>query len=274
MLNIAHRGAPSLAPENTLASAKKAKEVGADLWETDVTVTADGKLILLHDDTLSRTTNARQIFPGRVPWTAADYTLKELRTLDAGSWFLDADPFGQIKTGLVSASEQQEIARQKIPTLEDALVFTKEADWRINLELKTLSPKMQDFPLVKDMLNMIDRLQIEIERVIISSFYHPYLEQVRAINPDMVVQALIDERNIGVIRENVIRDNHCEFQTYNLKAALFNEDIIRKLVDKGLTINVNTINDARDMKRFKNAGVSGIFTDFPQRFKQWTEEAA
>jgi len=57
-LIIAHRGASSLAPENTLASAQKALQIGADLWELDVAVTADGELVLMHDDTLERTSNA------------------------------------------------------------------------------------------------------------------------------------------------------------------------------------------------------------------------
>ena len=60
ILAIAHAGARSLAPENTLAAARKALEVGADMWELDVAVTADGHLFLFHDDSLARTTNARQ----------------------------------------------------------------------------------------------------------------------------------------------------------------------------------------------------------------------
>ena len=61
---IAHRGARSLAPENTLAAARKALEVGADLWETDVSVTNDGELILFHDESLIRTTNVKKTVPG------------------------------------------------------------------------------------------------------------------------------------------------------------------------------------------------------------------
>ena len=65
VLNIAHRGARSLAPENTLAAAQKALELGADMWELDVAMTADGELIVIHDSTLERTSNARDVFPDR-----------------------------------------------------------------------------------------------------------------------------------------------------------------------------------------------------------------
>ena len=81
---IAHGGARSLAPENTLAAARKAHALGADLWETDVAITADGQLVLMHDDAMMRTTDVADRFPDRVPAPFSTYTLAEIRTLDAG----------------------------------------------------------------------------------------------------------------------------------------------------------------------------------------------
>jgi len=72
---IAHRGASSIAPENTIAAARKAWEIGADLWETDVAVTKDEHLILHHDDSLERTTNVKQVFPDRSSFIFTRYTL-------------------------------------------------------------------------------------------------------------------------------------------------------------------------------------------------------
>ena len=68
VLNIAHRGASSLAPENTLSAARKGLAVGADMWELDVQLTADGELIVIHDSTLKRTSNVEDLFPHRRPW--------------------------------------------------------------------------------------------------------------------------------------------------------------------------------------------------------------
>ena len=133
---IAHRGARSLAPENTLAAARKAHALGADLWETDTAVSADGLLFLMHDDAMTRTTDVAAKFPDRVPAPFSTYTLTEIRTLDAGSFFERDDPFGQVAAGAVSRSELDAFVGEKVPTLREAFELTLELDWRMNLELK------------------------------------------------------------------------------------------------------------------------------------------
>lgn len=85
--DVAHRGASTYAPENTIAAFKLAQAQGADMFELDVQETRDHCLILMHDTTLARTTNAEAIFPDRAPWEVSDFTLAEIRMLDAGSWF-------------------------------------------------------------------------------------------------------------------------------------------------------------------------------------------
>ncbi len=103
--SIAHRGASAYAPEHTPAAYRLALEQKVDFVEPDLAVTKDGVLVCLHDDTLERTTNIAQVFPdrpsanvpGRGPakrWLANDFTVEEIRKLDAGSWF-DAKYAGQ-----------------------------------------------------------------------------------------------------------------------------------------------------------------------------------
>lgn len=91
---IAHRGASAYAPEHTIAAYELAIEQGADFVEQDLQVTKDGVLICMHDLSLERTTNVEEVFPdrsaivrGRKAWPVADFTLEEIKTLDAGSWF-------------------------------------------------------------------------------------------------------------------------------------------------------------------------------------------
>jgi len=86
-LLVAHRGASAYAPEHTLAAYRLAIEQGADFVEQDLAVTKDGVLICLHDTSLERTTDVRRRFPGRVSYLAADFTLADIKTLDAGAWF-------------------------------------------------------------------------------------------------------------------------------------------------------------------------------------------
>ena len=98
-----------------------------------------GELMLLHDDDLKRTTNARVVFPGQRPWHLEDFTLTQLQELDAGSWFLEKDPFDEIKNGNLNQAEQNEISGIPLPTLQEALQYTKDQCWTVNVELKDLS---------------------------------------------------------------------------------------------------------------------------------------
>ena len=100
--SVAHRGASAYAPEHTLAAYRLALEQGADFVEQDLAVTRDGILICLHDPSLERTTDVEARFPDRFTevtyrgeprkvWLANDFTLAEIKRLDAGSWFGEAD---------------------------------------------------------------------------------------------------------------------------------------------------------------------------------------
>jgi glycerophosphoryl diester phosphodiesterase len=115
---VAHRGASAYAPEHTLAAYKLAIEMGADYVEQDLAVTSDGVLICLHDASLERTTNVEELFPERVStqtiegrtrkaWLANDFTLAEIKTLDAGSWF------------------DRKFAGERVPTFDEAIALIR-----------------------------------------------------------------------------------------------------------------------------------------------------
>ena len=109
---IAHRGASTLAPENTLASMQAAANLGVYGLETDITVSADGVLFLMHDSTLLRTTDVDQVFPGREETPAETFTWVDLSRLDAGRWF----------------DGRTDSSREPIPTLKTVLQVVKEKD--------------------------------------------------------------------------------------------------------------------------------------------------
>ncbi len=259
VLNIAHRGARSLAPENTLAAARKALAAGADMWEVDISVTADGELVLMHDDSLARTTNVAARFPHRAPWTVTTFTKAELDTLDAGSWFVEEDPFGEIQAGHVSPEDIREYRGESIPTVREALRFTQAHHWRINLELKALPPPMEDFPVVEKVLTLIAEERAE-ECVVISSFVHRWLREVREANPRLEVAALI-----GYGEAQEVDWDTLEFPTYNLRLSLATRERIQRLRAAGRGVNVWVVNEESDMRRLLAWGVTGIFTDFPHR---------
>ncbi|MGW2524067.1 glycerophosphodiester phosphodiesterase [Streptomyces sp. NPDC001617] len=86
-LVFGHRGASAYAPENTLASIDKAARLGIRWVENDVQRTKDGELVVIHDDSLQRTTDVKHVFPHRSPWKVKDFTAAEIARLDAGSWY-------------------------------------------------------------------------------------------------------------------------------------------------------------------------------------------
>ena len=157
-LNIAHRGACSLAPENTLVAGRKALELGADMWELDVRMTADGELIAIHDSTLERTSDVKEVFPNRRPWRVSDFNLDEIRLLDFGSWFEEQDPFSQIAAGVIAESELVEYVGEPAPSLEEVLEFALKHDWRVNLEIKDLSAIPGQENVVRKVVALVERL--------------------------------------------------------------------------------------------------------------------
>ncbi len=262
-LNIAHRGARSLAPENTLIAARTGFEIGADMWELDVAASADGELVVLHDDTLERTSNARQVYPDRSPWLVHTFTLAELRRLDFGSWFNETDPFGQIAAGFVTVEMQRSFVGAPIPTLREALIFTRDQQWSVNIEIKDASTTPGDKYLPEKVVALIAGLDMA-GHVMISSFNHSYLRRVKAVNPAIPTAALVEAPTadpVGLVRS-------LGAAGYNPGLEYIHPGDIPAIRRAGVEVFVWTVNETSDMRSLIRNGVSGIFTDFPQRLKE------
>ncbi|MEU3982741.1 glycerophosphodiester phosphodiesterase family protein [Streptomyces sp. NPDC026672] len=115
---VAHRGACAHAPENTLPAVDEAARRGLPWVENDVQRTKDGELVVIHDATLARTTDAEEVFPGRSPWNVKDFTAAEIARLDAGTWFGHA------------------YAGTRVPTLKEYLRRVEHHHEKLLLELK------------------------------------------------------------------------------------------------------------------------------------------
>ncbi|MCG8637027.1 MAG: hypothetical protein MI863_24555 [Desulfobacterales bacterium] len=261
--NIAHRGARSIAPENTLMAGQRAIDTGADLWEVDVAVSGDERLILFHDPTLERTTNVRECFPDRSKDPFTTFTFDEIRMLDAGSWFVETDPFGQIRKGRLTEDDLNQCRAQKIPALEEILELTRDSGFAVNLELKDLPAPMEDFPLPSRVLSMAASLGMGPDQIIFSSFNHDWLREIRTTAPEFRIQALI-----GDPEDQPLDWGNEEFETYNARFSLIEDEKIKALNEKNIRVNLWTVNPEDEMKRFIAAGARGIITDFPQRLKR------
>lgn len=259
VLNIAHRGARSLAPENTLSAIRKAFGLGAEMCEVDLVLTKDNQPIVLHDLTLDRTSNARLVYPSRKPWLVHHFTLSEIRRLDFGSWFHHQDPFGQIAGGNVTPYELSGFEGEGVPTLADVLLESRANNRMLNLELKTLDDLPGHARFVEIVVDTVVRFEMT-EIVLISSFHHDYLRQVKTMEPSITTGALMDHPFQDSPREFRERIADC----YHPKVSGIEVDQIRKFKMSGIPVLVWVVNEISAMKSLINAGVSGIFTDFPQ----------
>ena len=265
--NFAHRGARSLAPENTLAAVAKAWEIGVDGIEVDVQFCGSDHLVILHDKTLKRTTNIAEIFPDRAGAPVNSFTLDEIKTLDAGSWFLDADPFKTVTSQEISFSDMEAIQKCAIPTLDELLTYCAHKEWLINLELKHYPTLRENRSLPRAVIAVIDRLKFDKSRVILSSFNHDYLEEIRSLSPEIEINALIGDR--------ITRSNNWgkyEYAVYNANAAYIDKNQIESANRRGCRVNLYTVNDPEDMRKFISWGVDILITDYPQRLKSIIQE--
>ncbi len=260
---IAHRGARSIAPENTLIAATKAWQAGADLWETDINVTKDGRLVLFHDETLFRCTDAGVKFPSRLSYLLREFSFDDLQHLNAGSYYSQTDPFLQIAEGNVSPESIEEFETAAIPSLEQGLDLTARLNWQVNLELKDYTQGATDYYIPDMTLEIIGQSNIRADQVVISSFNHDWLNRVSKMNPGVCVQALVGENDSGPLQFGEFN-----FETYNVNASLVDEDLILTLKALGKKVNLFTVNDSKDFHRFEKLGVDGMFTDFPQLFSR------
>ena len=233
---IAHRGASADAPENTLPAVDQAADV-ADFVEVDVQMTRDRQLVVIHDTTLRRTTDVRTRFPHRAPWSVGDFTLAELRTLDAGSWF-DARYAGAL-----------------VPTLQEVLDVLR---GRAGLLLEAKAPAL--YPgMAEAVAGEIDRSDADATRVVVQSFDWDFMRRLNRLAPDVPT---------GLLGGRALRRRLAEPSTW---AAQVNRNHLRvtaafvELVHSyGMLTWPYTVDDPRRMRSLIELGVDGIITNRPR----------
>jgi len=251
MIIIGHRGAAGLAPEHTFASWDLALEAGADYLEQDLQMTADGVLIVMHDDSLDRTARGAGC---RGPVRAR--TWNEIRDCDVGSWFNEAHP----------ERARPEFAGQRIPTLDDVLArYAGPARFYIETKNPDAAPGMED-ELVRLLGNhdLLPRASGD-DRVIIQSFSERSLLRMRELAPDLPLVLLFARYEFGwTIRRRLERT-----AAWATGIGPEKGDVDRKLLDAahalGLVVHPWTVNDPSDLERLMSLGVDGVFTDYPAR---------
>ena len=286
-LVLAHRGDSSHAPENTLEAAVVGHRSGADGWEFDVQLTRDGVPVLLHDPGLLRTTGAARAFPGDpradLGYLAAEFTLDEIRHLDAGSWFVDpaggprtATAFGTL--GRMAESDREAFAsgRVRVPTLAEALALTADLDWLANVEIK--SGHDGDFALLDAALDVVARLGVA-DRVLVSSFDHAEVARAAASGIGVATGALAASplyRPAEYVRRLGADAYHASASALGAGGAAYlrgrsarslrtaDVEECRRAGVPVLAYTVNEFGPEKMAGHLAEAGVAGLFTDDPR----------
>ena len=235
VINYAHRGASGNFPENTMLSFEKAIQFGCDGIETDVQMTIDRKLVLIHDERVNRTTDGSGF--------VKDYTLKRLKKLSAGSWF------------------DKKYNKDRIPTAEELLSLAKKNKILINFEIKT---GIIRYPGIEEkLIKLIYKYNMQ-NNVMLSSFNHASMITSKQISKEIKTGLLFMEATY----ENI---NYCKLIEANAIHPYYrglNANTVKEIKAVSLFINTFTVDDVIQMKKLILTGVDGIITNYPERLRK------
>lgn len=220
----AHRGASAVSPENTMAGFRTAEAAGADGIELDVHLSRDGIPVVIHDETVDRTTDGRGL--------VASMSYGELRQLDAGSWFAPS------------------FAGEAIPSLEDVLRWADDRI-RLDIEIKAVPAGLAVLELLRTCPGA---------RVLVSSFDHDLLEHLRIQEPDLPLGFLVDSR---FWRRTVARAAKCRAESVHPRFNLLSRPLLSACRRNGLAVHCWTVDNPDLCVSLRSMGVHGVFTNAP-----------
>ncbi|MCY9059118.1 glycerophosphodiester phosphodiesterase [Bacillus inaquosorum] len=231
---FAHRGASGQFPENTMLAFEKGIEAGADGIELDVQLTKDGRIVVIHDERLDRTTSLK----GFVKDTAYDV----------------------IKTANAAANHNQMENDIKVPLLEDVLSWAEKKNFLINIELKNSVIRYEG--MEEKVLKAVKRFNIE-ERIILSTFNHESLALCARLAPHIERAALTSD--VLYQADRYITSIPASGYHPELNSPATADKVLKKMRNSSIKVRPYTVNRPEDMKRLFEAGADGIFTDFPAK---------
>lgn len=236
---FAHRGIPTLAPENTMASFNEVINYGIDWLETDLSITKDEQVFIIHDDKLNRTTNR----------TGSIETLdsSDVKNADAGYWFAE------------------KYRGEKIPTLGQLIDFLNIHKLNANIELKGVVGDDANYladSLVKQFAEALGRLDDNVD-LIISSFNPIMLEKMYKLKPNLKYAVLFDEA--GLKEDWNLTMQACHAKIIHPDSNGLTKEKIKKMQDYGYQINVWTVDSISRARELFSYGVDGIFTNIADR---------
>ena len=225
MIKVGHRGAMGYEPENTLASFQKALEIGADMIELDVRACKSGELVVIHDDTVNRTTNGT----GKVE----EKTLTELKSL-------------------------KEASNQRIPTLTEVLDLVNKKV-KINIELKGRNTAFKACRIIQ---RYVEEKGWSYDDFIVSSFHRAELWAVKFIDKDIKIGVLSE---VAPLIEFMSFVKTIKAYSVNVSVNRIDEKFVTKAHKNNLKVFVFAANDSDEIKKAKDLNVDYICSNFPDK---------
>lgn len=227
-----HRGSAGTHPENTMVSFQAASDAGADGIELDIQLTKDGIPVIIHDETIDRTTDG-------TGWVR-DFTYEELKEYDAGSNF------------------HKDFKGERIPSLEEFLEWAVDKSLLLNLELKN---GIVHYPgLEKIVLRLADKYQLK-NRVIISSFNHYSLKEIRKLDQEIETALLFMEG----LYEPWNYAKTVEAQGLHCFLPVAVPELLAGAAEARMPVRPFTVNEEKHIDSLIKAGCSAIITDWPEK---------
>ena len=269
-LNIAHRGASGLAPENTMAAFRLAVAMGADGFELDVQLSADGEPVVIHDARLNRTTDRL----GAV----TSLTAAELAACDAGAWFarrLARRPRIRAMAANVAKLTKNDglrFAGEAVPALGDVLALAAAANVRrVYVELKG-GRRRDKQPLLDAVLRRVNQYKME-RAVTLLSFDHEIIRRAKAVAPRLRRAATFAIPGRGELTARAIINaiERAGADEAALHYGLATRRTVAALHARGIAVTVWTVNSKLVMRRMLTVGVDAIMTNYPNRLRELIE---
>ncbi|WP_172172367.1 glycerophosphodiester phosphodiesterase family protein [Brevibacterium sp. CT2-23B] len=249
-LVIAHRGASADWPENTIPAFIAGIDQGADMIETDVHMSADGELVIMHDTTVDRTTDARTLYPNRQDRSIAGMNAAQIATLDAGSW------------------KGEEFAGVRVPRLAEVLTLAHDTRTGLLLEVKhpELYPGIAEAVLsaLRTLPNYLDRA-LAAGMLVVQSANWAFVEEFHALAPEIPVGVL------GRPCPDELQDFADWVDQVNPEFCAADEHFLTAIHELGMTSLVWTVDDLGEMERAIDVGADGIITNAPDRLVEVVE---
>jgi glycerophosphoryl diester phosphodiesterase len=232
---VGHRGAMGHCPENTLASFERGLELGADWIELDVHLSRDGALIVIHDETVDRTTNGHGL--------VQEHSLAELKALDAGAWY------------------GPQYAGQRIPTLDEVLVWARQRGAAVDIEIK--NAPVYYAGIEEAVVHTLDRLSMTDQAIVIS-FDHRAVQRVKALDSRLLTGVLYACRPVD---GGIELARHAGADALLPHWAYVTSEDVRAAHDAGLSVAPWVSSDPVVLKSLIGAGVDAIGTNHPDVLK-------